>query len=68
MPSNIDAVLKAAAVSQKNKPENKDTASNDSTADVVVTVHNFDVRAAVMSLVREMKSNETGGLTCKNSQ
>ena len=68
MPSNIDDVLKAAAVSQKNKPENKDTASNDSTADVVVTVHNFDVRAAVMSWVRGMKSNETGGFTCKNSQ
>ena len=68
MPSNIDDVLKAAAVSQKNKPENQDTASNDSTADVAVTVHNFDVRAAVLSWVREMKSNEIGGFTCKNSQ
>ena len=68
MPSNIDDALKAAAVSQKNKPENKDTASNDSTADVAVTVHSFDVRSAVLSWVREMKSNEIGGFTCKNSQ
>ena len=52
MPSNIDDALKSAAVSQKNKPENKDTASNDSTDDVVVTVHSFDVRSTVLSWVR----------------
>ena len=69
MPSNIDDALKAAAVSQKNKPENKDAPSNDlSTADVAVTVHSFDVRNAVLSWVREMKSIETGGFTCKNSE
>ena len=69
MPSNIDDALKAAAVSQKNKAENKDAASNDlSTAGVAVTVHSFDVRNAVLSWVREMKSIETGGFTCKNSE